>query len=54
MQTVGVIRRVEQFTEWCATMVVVLKHKGNFHICTDLTQWNGKVYRKRHTLPSEE
>ena len=54
MQDLGVIRKVEEPTEWCAGMVVVLKANGKVRICVDLTKLNQNVCRERHILPSVE
>ncbi len=50
----GVITRVEQPTDWCAGMVVVLKPSGTVRICVDLTKLNNAVNRERYILPSVE
>ena len=54
MQELGVIRKVEEPTEWCAGMVVVPKSKGKVRICVDLTKLNQNVCQERHILPSVE
>jgi len=52
METMGVITRVQEPTEWCAGMVVVPKPNGSVRICVDLTKLNQDVCRERHNLPS--
>ena len=63
MEDLGVIRRVEAPTDWCAGMVVVAKHKAvpsssdggvthKVRICVDLQRLNGSVRREKHDLPS--
>jgi len=52
MQELGVIRKVEELTEWCAGMVP--KSNGKVCICVDLTKLNQNVCRERHILPSVE
>ena len=52
METLGVIAKVEQPTEWCAGMVVVPKSNGKVRICVDLTRLNESVQRERHPLPA--
>ena len=54
METLGVIRRVDVPTDWCAGMVVVPKHNSKVRICVDLTQLNKSVCHERHILPSVE
>ena len=52
MESLEVIRRVEEPTMWCAGMVVVPKRNGSVCICVDLTKLNEGVCRERHVLPS--
>ena len=52
MESMGVISRVNQPTEWCAGMVVVPKASGKVRICVDLTKLNESVRRERHPLPA--
>ena len=52
MESMGVITRVNQPTEWCAGMVVVPKASGKVRICVDLTKLNESVRRERHPLPA--
>ena len=40
MEKLRVISKVNQLTDWCAGMVVVLKGNGKVHICVDLTHLN--------------
>ena len=54
METLGVISRVNEPTEWCAGMVVVPKPNGQVCICVDLTRLNDSVCRERHPLPAVE
>ena len=54
MEKLGVIRRVDTPTEWCAGIVVVPKGNSKVHICVDLTKLNKSVCRERHILPSME
>lgn len=51
MEQLGVISSVEEPTNWCAGMVVVLKANGYVRICVDLTKLNENVYRENHPLP---
>ena len=50
----GVIEKVDEATEWCSGMVVVLKPNSSVRICVDLTKLNKSVKRERHILPSVE
>lgn len=52
LESLGVIRRVERPTEWCAAMVVVPKAEGKVRICVDYSKLNLAVRRERHMLPS--
>ena len=54
METMGVITKIDEPTEWCAGMVVVPKRGGKVRICVDLTKLNESVCRERHILPSVE
>ena len=40
MQSIGVISKIDEPTEWCAGMVVVPKQNGKVHICIELTKLN--------------
>jgi hypothetical protein len=51
MESLGVISKVEQPTEWCAGMVVIPKKDGNVRICVDLKPLNTSVLRETHPLP---
>ena len=53
MEDSGVIVRVEEPTDWCASMVVV-PMKDDVRICVDLTKLNESVRRERHEMPSVE
>lgn len=54
MEGLGVISRVEEPTEWCAGIVVVLKKTGDVRICVDLTKLNESVCLEKYSLPSVE
>ena len=54
MESMGVITKIDEPTEWCAGMVVVPKQSGKVRICLDLTRLNESVCRERHILPSVE
>ena len=52
MERLGVIKKIEEPTEWCAGMVVVPKSDRRVRICVDLTKLNESVRRERHQLPA--
>ena len=52
MESLGVITKIEQATEWCAGMVVVPKKSGSVRICVDFRALNGSVLREAHPLPT--
>ena len=52
MLEMGVIKRVDEPTDWCAPMVVVPKPSGEIRICVDLTKLNANIKREVHPLPS--
>ena len=54
METLGVISKVEDSTEWCAGMVAVPKKSGGIRICVDLKPLNESVKRQPHPLPTVE
>lgn len=54
MESMGVITKIDELTEWCAGMVVVPKSGGKVKICVDLTKLNESVCREKHILPSVE
>ena len=51
MEKLGVIRKVEEPTPWCAGMVVAPKSNGKVRICVDLTKLNESVCSENHPLP---
>lgn len=48
----GIIRKVDGPTEWCAGIVLVTKQSGELRVCIDLTKLNKCVVRERFTLPT--
>ena len=40
---IGVLRKVDEPTDWCAPMVVVPKQNGQVRICVDLTKLNANI-----------
>ena len=45
MEKTGVIRKVDEPTEWVNLMVVVEKHNGELRICLDLQDLNKEIER---------
>ena len=54
MENLGVIRKVNEPTDWCHPMVIVNKKDGNLRICIDLTKLNSGVKREFYQLESVE
>ena len=49
-----VIKKIEEPTEWCATLVVVPKQNGKVRICADLTKLKENACHERYPLPAIE
>ena len=54
METLGIISKIDEPTDWCSGMLVVPKANGDVRICLDLTKLNESVCRERHIMPSVE
>ena len=54
MESIGVIKKIDEPTQWCAGMVVVPNKDGKISICIDLKPLNGCVLRQIHPLPRVE
>ncbi|XP_064482820.1 uncharacterized protein K02A2.6-like [Ornithodoros turicata] len=54
MEELGVIRKVEHATEWCAPMLVVKKKNGKLRICVDYAELNKQIVRERVMMPTVE
>ena len=52
MLELGVIRPVQEATDWCAPIVIIPKPNGKVRLCVDLTKLNLSVKREIHPLPS--
>ena len=52
METLGIIEKVTEPTEWCAPMVPVVKRNGKIRICVDLKKLNESVKREKFILPT--
>ncbi len=51
MEDMGVVRRVQEPTEWCAGMVPVPKPGGKVRICIDLTRLNERGVQRKPPTP---
>ncbi len=54
MEKLGVIRKVDQPTEWCHPIVIVGKPNNKIRLCIDLTKLNLGVRREFYQLESVE
>ena len=55
MEQLGVVRKVQEHTPWCAAMVVVPKSSGKeVRFCVDLKALNENVLRENHPIPAVE
>ena len=54
MLKLGVIRKVDQPTEWCHPIVIVTKPNGDIRLCIDLTKLNMGVERELYQLEAVE
>ena len=54
MENLGVIRKVNEPTDWCYPMVIVNKKDGNLRICIYLTKLNLEVKREFYQMESVE
>lgn len=52
MENLGVIRKVDEATEWCAPMVVAKKRGGELRICVDFGGLNKNILRERVVMPT--
>ena len=52
MESLGVISRVNQPTDWCVQMAMVPKRSGDVHICVSFRPLNEGVLREVHPLPT--
>ena len=52
LQSLGIIKHVDEPTPWCAPIVVVPKENKNIRLCVDLTHLNEAVLREQYTFPA--
>ena len=54
MLEAGIIEEVTDPTDWCSSIVPVVKPNGKIRICVDLRKLNEAVKRERYILPTLE
>ena len=54
MESMGVIRKIEEPTEWCAPCIVVPKRNNSIRVCIDFTRLNQAITREYHPLPTTD
>ena len=54
MVSSGVIRRIEEPTEWVSSIVCVTKKDGSLRVCLDPKHLNRALIRPRHRIPTQE
>ena len=54
MESMGVIRKIEEPTEWCAPCIVVPKRNNSIRVCIDFTWLNQAITREYHPLPTTD
>lgn len=52
LESLDVIQRITEPTEWCAPIVVVPKSNDKVRLCVDFSRLNEAVKRERHMLPT--
>ena len=48
MKKLGVMANVQQPTDWCGGMVIMLKSNGTVRNCVDLSKLNASICHERH------
>ena len=54
MEKRGVIKKVDEATEWVNSMTVTEKTNGQIRVCLDPTDLNKAIIREHAPLPSHE
>ncbi len=54
MTTLGVIKRIEEPTDWVNSMVCVKKKNGNLRVCMDPKDLNDNIKREHYQIPKCE
>ena len=52
MERLGVIKRINEPTDWCSPMSLVPKKDGSVRLCVDLRKLNSSIKRETYTLPT--
>ena len=52
MEKLGVIKKIDEPTEWCHPIVIVPKPNGSIRLCIDLTKLNQGIQRELYQLES--
>ncbi len=54
MTTLGVIKRIEEPTDWVNSMVCVKKKNGDLRVCMDPKDLNDNITREHYQIPKRE
>ena len=54
MTSLGVMKRVEELTEWGNSMVCVKKPKGGLRVCMDPKDLHDNIKRKHSQIPTRD
>ena len=54
METLGVIRKAEEPTEWVSSLVVVEKPNGKVRLCLDPRDLNKAIQREHYPMETGE
>ncbi|KAI2646810.1 Transposon Tf2-9 polyprotein [Labeo rohita] len=54
MTTLGVIKRIQEPTDWVNSMVCVKKKNGDLRVCMDPKDLNDKIKREHYQIPKSE
>lgn len=54
MTTLGVIKRIEEPTDWVNSMVCVKKRNGDLRVCMDPKDLNDNIKREHYQIPKRE
>ena len=54
MESNGIIRRVDEHTDWCSSLAFTLKKDGSLRVCLDPKKLNENLKRSPHKIPTVE